>query len=427
MLASDRSKNNARAGLFVVGSVVLALAVFITLQKLSFTATHPYQVRFTVESGVGGLSRGSEVRIGGLKRGEVLAIVPSIEGGALNRLDVDVVIDASITLYTNARVVRVAPLLGSGAWLNFVSVGGPDELSEEGPPKPVVRLGANEALDAFEAPGLLTTIVGSRSAHQIVSIIDRTAEFSKVLPEIPGDYRSKVVPAIDAASTTLVQLRDDYGRWRGTVDETLVAATNAAKNLEDGARAATEFVANANATLAENRPRLANTLTNLESASATAKQAVEDVRTTTLPQVSKTLGEGERSLSELATLIDRVDAEVSTSLPQVRSFMADARTAAQQLKLATIEVRRSPWRLLYRPTTDVLAHEQLYESTRTFALATGDLRAASDGIAELLKTRPDLMDADPALRARLQQSLVDALTKYEEAQRRLYGVLTQEP
>ncbi|MDZ4753187.1 MAG: hypothetical protein SGJ11_01660, partial [Phycisphaerae bacterium] len=91
-----------------------------------------------------------------------------------------------------------------------------------------------------------------------------------------------------------------------------------------------------------------------------------------------------------------------------------------------IEVRRSPWRLLYRPSVDVLAHEQLYEATRAFVAATGDVRAASASVEELIKVRPDLLDGDPELKRRLQESLIGAVDRYEEAQRRLYGALTGE-
>ncbi|MFO0826921.1 MAG: hypothetical protein U0572_02135 [Phycisphaerales bacterium] len=427
MAASDRSRNNFRAGLFVVASMALALAVFFTLQKLSFTKQNVYQLRFTVDGGVAGLGPGSEVRIGGLKRGEVVTIRPQTLDGVLTRLDVDIAIDASITLYRNAKALRVASILGNTSWINFVSVGGPTGPNRDGVVEQAEVLPPGEWIDVVEAPGLLTTVVGGHSAEQIVHIIDQAAIFSDVLAEVPADYHTRIVPALDAASQTIVRLHDDYEEWRVKVGQTLDSASAAAKNLENGTYAANELIAEARATLADARPKIANTLTNLESASATAKDVVEDVRTTTLPKLSSVLGQGERSLGELSDLLDRLDAEIAARIPDIRSFLGDVRVAADQLKLATIEVRRSPWRLLYKPSTDVIAHEQLYEATRSFAEATNDLRAAAESVREIAKLRTSILDENPELRAELQKSLLDALSRYEEAQRRLYGVLTQEP
>jgi hypothetical protein len=74
----------------------------------------------------------------------------------------------------------------------------------------------------------------------------------------------------------------------------------------------------------------------------------------------------------------------------------------------------------------VLENEQLYEATRAFAAASADLRTAAEGLEELLRVRPDLLEGDE-LRSRLQSSLLDALGRYEETQRRLHGVLVDEP
>ena len=50
----------------------------------------------------------------------------------------------------------------------------------------------------------------------------------------------------------------------------------------------------------------------------------------------------------------------------------EPRQATAQLKLTT-EVRRNPWKLLYTPTSEVLEHENLYESARSYVMATSEL------------------------------------------------------
>ena len=54
-------------------------------------------------------------------------------------------------------------------------------------------------------------------------------------------------------------------------------------------------------------------------------------------------------------------------------------TTAQMVEVdrAMIEIRRSPWKVLYRPTEKELENELLYEATRSFAVAAADMKAAS--------------------------------------------------
>lgn len=421
MASGDRAKNNIRAGLFIVLSLTLGLATFLILQKIQWGPREQYRVLFSIENGVRGLTIGSEVRVGGLPRGRVLTITPIEEGGQLKAIEVGVELDRAITLYRDAEVIRLAPLLGETAWINFSTVGTADPSAPNGnvlPPEGV--------LHAVESPGLLANIVGISSAGRIVDIIERADSFSVVLERIPKDYEDRVLPALDNAAGLLKDLRTDYGVWRGKVDETLDSAVAAARNLEDGTRRAGAFVGDVQKVLDDGRPKIERTLDNLESATGQADRVLTEVREETMPRIAKVLGEGERAIGEFADLLDRVDGELAARLPDIRRFLSDLRVAAGQLKLATIEVRRSPWRLLYRPTTDVLAREQLYEASRSFASATEDLRVAAESVEELLKVRPDLLESDPSLRSRLESGLIDAVSRYEEAQRRLYGVLIGE-
>lgn len=416
---TERNRDHLRAGIFVVVCLGLAIGTFLTLQRFNWTAKSEYAIEFAVDNGVTGLSPGSEVRVGGLRRGSVLAIHTDANEGYLKRILVHIELEASIILRRDAQALRVVPLLGNNAWINFTNVGSTTE------PQVPPGYDPDHPLKAVEAPGLLANIAGSRSAADIVTIISRAEKFSEILARAPGDYEEYVVPALDSTCSTIGHLRDDYQVWRDKVGRALDSAEAAAKNLEEGTRDAKTLVADARATLEENRQTLKNAIVELESATTKANEIAETVRTQTVPQIAQLLGRGQTALGELADFVDRVDREVATELPDVRTTLDDIRVAAGQLKLATIEVRRSPWRLFYRPSVDVLAHEQLYEATRAFAMASADLRTAAGSFEELLRVRPEFLD-DDELQSRLKSTLIDALGRYEEAQRRLHGVLLDE-
>ena len=425
---TDRNRDHLRAGIFVVVSLCLAIGTFLVLQRFNWSAKNEYVLHFAVENGVTGLSPGSEVRVGGLRRGRITEIEAITKEGTLTQIDVHFELESSITLYDNAQALRVSPLLGNTAWVNFSSVGSPaitDKNSDGIVDAKDGALPPGGGLPAIEAPGLLANIAGSKSAADIVAIISRAEKFSEVLAKAPDDYEEYLVPAMDAASTTIVQLRDDYQIWRGKVDAALTGAEAAARNLEDGTHGAKTLVADAHSALRDNRPKIDSALSELESASRKANEIAETVRTQTVPQIAQVLTRGQDALGELSDMVDRFDKEIAAEMPNVRSTLDDVRVSAAQLKLATIEIRRSPWRLFYRPSVDILAHEQLYEATRTFAMASADLRTAAESLDELLRVRPELLD-DKELQDRLRTSLIDALGRYEESQRRLHGVLTDE-
>ena len=86
-------------------------------------------------------------------------------------------------------------------------------------------------------------------------------------------------------------------------------------------------------------------------------------------------------------------------------------------------MRRSPWKLLYRPSQTEVEHELLYAAARSFALAASDLKAASESTRRLIERR----EAEPALSPdtvqKLNDYLLDSLEGYQKAQRRLIDVL----
>jgi hypothetical protein len=156
---------------------------------------------------------------------------------------------------------------------------------------------------------------------------------------------------------------------------------------------------------------------------ADARAAVAHIRDVNLKQVDQLLTEAETGTKAFADSMQALDTELATRLPDIRAMLWDLRQSAAQVKLATMEVRRSPWKLLYRPTGDELARENLYESARAFAIASSDLRVAGETLQAALRDAPERFEQDPKLREAIRMQVVDSLGRYETAQRKLFEVL----
>jgi hypothetical protein len=172
--------------------------------------------------------------------------------------------------------------------------------------------------------------------------------------------------------------------------------------------------------VAENREPIKTTIAN-------ARDISERVKTETIDKVHNLLDSGQVGLDSAVATLKNIQVDYGGWATDLGDTLANATLASQQLKLATIEVRRSPWKLLYRPSADEVEHELLYDATRAFALAASDLKASAASMQRVLEanTADTLTNADAF--KRLQQSLLDSLNRYEAAQQRMLDVLIANP
>lgn len=100
-MSDTNFSNNLRAGIFVSTILVLALAVGFVLLKVDlFKKYQTLVLQFDTTEGVSGLSRGSEVKVGGLTVGRVISITPDIDkNDDLAAINVTIEIMAGIPIH----------------------------------------------------------------------------------------------------------------------------------------------------------------------------------------------------------------------------------------------------------------------------------------------------------------------------------------
>jgi len=171
-------------------------------------------------------------------------------------------------------------------------------------------------------------------------------------------------------------------------------------------------IRNGSAILDENRPRINNILADTET-------TIAGVKDDWVPQGTNLLSTATDGIEAYARLGRRADAILMEEQPGIERSLANLRTMSDQLKFLAIEARSQPWRLLHRPDTKELETQLLYDSARSYAVAVGDLRAASESL-EAIITRAGLsgdvdLDRLQTMRAELQQ----AFRLYADAERDL--------
>lgn len=430
MAAGQDARQNTVAGLFVLAGILLAAGTLVVIQRISLAKQATYTVRFEVDEGVTGLAPGSPVLVGGLASGSVTSVVPKPgDDGQLRFIDVQISLKADIEIFSNARVVRTMPLLGSQGSLNFTSLGGP------GPkvaPEPL-RVEPGQTIDAQSSPGMLEMLVGRENSEELGSVITNLASLSELLGEqLPRDYDEFVQPALRDLGGVAHDLSQRWPQWSGRVDTTLANAEDASKSLVDGLSEARELLAAARrpvddlaSMIEQNTPRVDSILANALTVSEDAVAVLGDLRNRSMPMLDEILGKADDALTRIARTVERIEPEVFRQLPQIREILTNIRVASAELKLATIEVRRNPWRLLLSPSSSQVAHENLMDAARAFSIAAGDLKTAGQSFEEILANDPSAFGADPQLAESIRRNLLDELGRFQKARDSLFRTIIE--
>ena len=150
------------------------------------------------------------------------------------------------------------------------------------------------------------------------------------------------------------------------------------------------------------------------------------MNTQTVDKFNTALDEARTALDEFTNAATSTGALVKEQSPNLRRAMANARLMSDQLKLAAIEIRNQPWRLLYTPTPKESEATVLYDATRAYADAVSDLRAASEALESSMADAPGGEAAvDRATIEELTGRLREAFGNYRSAEDHLMDKLVK--
>lgn len=397
MPRKDRTKSSLIAGTFLifglVGFIVISAIISGAVGRL--TPTDAYTIRFDLEQSTGGLKPGSSVLMGGQPVGRVTQIAFVDQEGVTIGVDVQIRINSSRDLYSDAVFALERPLVGVGASLNIVSSGTPNAGKLQ--PGSVVRAGL--AVPMFLA-------AAGFGADQI-------AQFQEIL----ADTRN----VVDRADRVTAELEDDLDEVLGNFNtfsgnlaeidtETLSASTG------DAVSEFRALVEESRELLRVNRPRVDDVMSSAQRSMARFEEEHVEAMLETILSASE-------AAENLAEVAEQSSTILVTETPSIQRTLANARLASDQLRLAMIEIRRNPWKLLGQPDSKELKEELFYDAARAYATVASDLQDAGASLESAL-AQPGPADKDEI--RKLSDELKSALVRYKEAEVRLLEVMFNE-
>lgn len=428
MSAGRGSRNNVLAGIFVLASVILTVVVVVILSNIGerLQPRHPYIVRFSVVDGAEGLDRGAAVKIGGQRVGRVTStkFVYNDVTGEPEFVDVAIEIPTNFKLYSDADVQLLRPLLGTGSTINIVAFTGMAQVDSKfiGPPRALQP--GDTVIGRLGAPGFIAQSDYAR-IQAIIARIDRISE--EVEPRV-GSIMANADAAVADVRSITGDARKAWPEWEKRITDVLARIDKASEpfeqivknvsdtsvSIKDGVTQAQELLAKGKAAIDENRKSLDEIVENVRQLTGKANTEAYD-------KVLAAVKTAQDTLDSARSAAKQVDDLLVQKSPELSEIITNASLAANQLKLATVEIRSAPWRLLYQPTKKELENELLYNSVRQYSSAVGELRQAAEALRSVAERAESagagVRPADKVTLDALNAKLKDAFDKYQEQER----------
>lgn len=403
-----------KAGLFVIAGLLFTLVVIVTIADFSkWTRKHQtIEVSFILRDGLHGLREGSLVTLGDQPIGSVSEISDQLKDGRVVGKLATINIPADYQIASNAIIQVVKPLFGTGSSLNISSVGQGDAYE------------SGQVIAVTIAPSLISKQlvsemgIGDKQRLHLQEIIanirDASDEMRESLPKLATKLNSiaakiepiaaNAAPAIEDAKATFANTKDITSQFK----EKTPAWT---KRVDTITQQTEETVTTARDLLKDKDKELRQTVDNVHA-------VTKNFREKTMASIDEAVARGSSAMDNFRKSSLDIRGMIVGQRPVIERALANAELTTDQLKLTAIEVRRSPWRLMYKPDDKELETDNLYDAARSFALAASTLDAASESLKAVSQDKEN-----PEQVKRVLDHLTTVFERYEVAEKAFWDAL----
>jgi ABC-type transporter Mla subunit MlaD len=426
MMAQKKS-NEVAVGITVL--VVLALTIYIVVALADWSSlVTDYQkiiVKVDYKIGLKGLSTGSPINLGGFKIGQITkTFVCSEKQKDESGSDTDSVCVAFVMkipvhyqLRDDCQLMPQSNMLGGQAILSIESLGSKGKVISDGETVKLalaedVLTALKKEFDAQDPDSLLARLkyeMNRQEKDSIVASLVATADnlrsiTAKIKYEVSDDEQqknlmSKVHSIVDRLSTVSehIKIQLDSGN-----KEAAMAKLNSALDKLNSA------IGEIDALIKGNKAGITNMVDSLEKVAARLKDDIPTIS----DKIQKMLDKGEIAMDNAAQALAKIKGIVNDD--RVEKLINDVAEIAVNLKLTSREVRRAPWKLLYKPKEKEMKIQGLVDSAGAFAAGAERLDSAAQ---QLKRAVTELGGKKPADEGALEQMLTELKTSFEQFQK----------
>ena len=417
-----RQRNNTVAGFFVLAAIVAFVAAVITLSDFGdFGSTQTLKIAFSLDTGVPGVTVGSEVLVGGMSVGKVTHLSAEINSADNPRFVVTVTIPQEYQIHEDAFAGLVVPLIGGATAIDIAPLG------VKGPPLTTAFFEDGGTLKGGYAPSVLlkTAGIGPEDLQRIKDIVRRLDGITEDVKDVTA-FAAQTVdedgPAIvqnirlttEDVKSFVALVREQWPQWSDRLAQIFEDVRATVERGPDLAARAETIMDNVDGGVNDVRTLVHDVSPNVKSTAENVAEITRWTREEGLAKIDQLLDQAGRGLATATDTFTILNENLTTQLPQVSRILANLRLSSDNLKLATIEVRSEPWRLLYTPSKEEAKQSLLHDAVRTYAAAVSDLEASVVNLRALHDRYGESLDPQSDLVAR---ALAEFETRFDTYQR----------
>ena len=379
---AKKQRDAFRAGVFMLLSIMLILVLIVAIKGFA-RVFEPMQVRaarFSLRDDLGGLQVGDNLRVAGFTVGEIQSIrlITHVKKPFVR---VTFTMPKKYTLRTGAQVVIGGTITGT-SWLNFVSLGSGTPL----PPDYVLTgrpSGISHALAtvASLAPQIKAMVTQVRTTT--VPLIN--ADLTK-LGATADSLRTAATGAAGVLQSVHGEIKPVVAKYDVAADKTAYAMDQAGKLLHSGRKGA---------------------VVNINAVTADIKKAIPAL----LAKAQSDLNQVHATFTNSTALTAQANSLLAKNQDRIDSIIRALHGASVNLKTFAVEIRHSPWRLLYKPSKKDINNIEIYDAVREFDQAARHLQRAAD-VLKASAVNPQT----PAQQAQLHQLMRKLKTTFSQFQ-----------
>ncbi len=324
----SKHRKEVLVGTFIIVSVLSLLLLLYLMGTMDPVLEKSVRVDVEFED-VHGLAAGDPVYLFGFKVGEVKEIeIPPREAGESARVTVSLSLPGRYRAYLRADSPVLIDKSITGSNMVLIKEG-------EGPPLPEGQpLEGRVAIDFAAVASRMQTVLAN--AEEIASSI------ASVMEQV--ESKADLAMAVSRLAALPQELREDILPVRDQVQELVRALQGVVE---------------------ENRIDLRHAVANLKETSGQAKSLTDKLLLT--PEKL------ELTLRDLAGVAKEASAVMRDNRENVDMIMQDLRETSTNAANLTAEIKRRPWRILYRPSEEELRAMELYDSAWAYNLGATEL------------------------------------------------------
>jgi len=409
-----KQRSELAAGIFTILALVLLIGVIFWLGASDILKPGKQEAWFYVnlDQGGQGLQTGSQVKITDVVVGKINDVKLDLDS---NRAYYIVKLhDSKARVYSDAEVSVKTALVGGGAIMEILNPGTSGKLAGKGNPVKIRPDDFDKMLAQFdtlavEIKKLLGTVSGELDKGREGSAMQKIHAMMDVLKESLASIRKE----LDAGNKIAM-----VAKLHKTIEYVRDIAADAQPKVKSTLAGIDKMVADAN-------PKVSKLLDG-------AGELVDEFKKITKKDVADILTKLRQANTDLVAIAGNF-AKVSE---EAKNIMAVNREAIDEiidnmlavstnLKSASKEIRRSPWRLFYQPKKGELHSQNIHDAARSFSSGAAQLDQALAKLKGLAASHPKGVPSDDPHLKQIAKQIRDTFEKFTEAEKALWKELSK--